>query len=159
MADHDIEVVRGALRSYHTAAGHRFDERAQCLGCGVTWMEHQVTPAPCPKASEPEPELEEPGPLASDAREPARAKRPGTAAKLELARALGRRIVAARERCGLRQADLIRRLGVECIQATLCQWENGHALPNALWLVRLAGALNVTTDWLLGIERQGGDPC
>ena len=39
-----------------------------------------------------------------------------------------------------------------CPRSNLSHWMNGHAEPGLFNLVRLATALGVSTDWLLGLQ-------
>jgi len=59
----------------------------------------------------------------------------------------------AREACGLSQAELAERIDLS-VEA-YGRLERGRVLPRAVTLVRIAGALNVTTDELLGCARDG----
>ena len=63
--------------------------------------------------------------------------------------ALGKRLRERREQAGLSQADVSRRTGI--IQRDISRLE--HGIKPALWadtLLRLADALECTTDYLLG---------
>lgn len=62
----------------------------------------------------------------------------------------GQRIKRLRESAGLTQADLAEAAGVPL--GTLRNWEQGTREPKAKILVRLARALGITTDELLGNE-------
>jgi len=65
----------------------------------------------------------------------------------------GDRVAGARERAGMSQADLARRLGVKL--KTLKAWENDTSEPRANKLSMMAGMLNVSLLWLLSGEGQG----
>lgn len=65
----------------------------------------------------------------------------------------GDRVAGARERAGMSQADLARRLGVKL--KTLKAWENDQAEPRANKLSMMAGLLNVSLMWLLAGEGEG----
>lgn len=55
--------------------------------------------------------------------------------------------------CGLSQGDLAERIGVQ--NYTIGNWERGRAEPSAELIVKLADALGVTADELLGRENYG----
>lgn len=59
------------------------------------------------------------------------------------------RLRAARERQGLNQTELGRLIGVE--QQQINRWESGRNVPNIETAVILARALEVTSDYLLGL--------
>ena len=51
---------------------------------------------------------------------------------------------------GKTQVDLAKHL---CVQkSTLCEWLNNHNEPNMKAIVDIAEYLNVSTDYLLGLE-------
>lgn len=52
---------------------------------------------------------------------------------------------------GWTQADLARRLGVT--RNGVNSWEQGLSMPSPAFLVELAKAFSVSTDYLLGVER------
>ena len=62
----------------------------------------------------------------------------------------GNRLKEARRARGLTQAELGRLVGVG--KSAISQYEHGLRLPETAILVRLAGALGVSADWLLGLE-------
>ena len=64
------------------------------------------------------------------------------------------RAKAARLRARLSQSELARRMHVS--PAWISHLERGSRLPSARLLVRLADALGVSTDYLLGRTRQPG---
>ena len=68
---------------------------------------------------------------------------------------LGERIVQARKRCGISQKDLAEELGVS--QQAIVFWERSTNTIRSDTLAKLAQALNVTSDELLGLKppRQG----
>lgn len=73
----------------------------------------------------------------------------------------GDRLLAARERAGLGQAELASKLGVR--DKTLAAWEEDLAEPRGNRLQMLAGMLNVSLRWLLtgigdDIEEPGAAP-
>ena len=62
----------------------------------------------------------------------------------------GDRVAGARERAGMTQTDLAKRLGVKL--KTLKAWENDLSEPRANKLSMMAGLLNVSLLWLLSGE-------
>lgn len=60
---------------------------------------------------------------------------------------IGERITEARERAGIKKADLARSLGIKPVNVT--QWENGTTRPDIERLPDIARQLNVTVEWLL----------
>jgi transcriptional regulator with XRE-family HTH domain len=76
----------------------------------------------------------------------------------EEAATFGDRVAAAREKIGLSQGDLARRLGVK--DKTILAWENDVSEPRANKLSMMSGVLNVSMRWLLtgeGEEVAGPD--
>lgn len=67
----------------------------------------------------------------------------------------GDRVAGARERSGMSQEDMARRLGVKL--KTIKAWENDLAEPRANKLSMMAGLLNVSLLWLLSGEGEGPD--
>jgi len=65
----------------------------------------------------------------------------------------GDRVAGARERAGMSQSDLAKRLGVKL--KTLKGWENDLSEPRANKLSMMAGLLNVSLLWLLSGEGDG----
>lgn len=65
----------------------------------------------------------------------------------------GDRVTGARERSGMSQSDLAKRLGVKL--KTLKAWENDLSEPRANKLSMMAGMLNVSLLWLLSGEGEG----
>jgi transcriptional regulator with XRE-family HTH domain len=61
---------------------------------------------------------------------------------------LAERVTLARERLGLNQSELARRAGLAV--AAVWQFEHGDRAPSVRSLSKLAEALGVSTDWLLG---------
>jgi len=68
---------------------------------------------------------------------------------------VGSRIRALRVEFDINQQTLAN--AVFIAQNTLSQYENGIALPGLEVVVRLAIALNTTTDFLLGLEDEFGN--
>jgi len=65
----------------------------------------------------------------------------------------GDRLAAAREKTGMDQKDLAKRLGIKL--STLKSWEEDWAEPRANKLQMLSGLLNVSLTWLLNGEGDG----
>ena len=65
---------------------------------------------------------------------------------------LGKRIVAHRKRLGLTQDRLAELLGVTA--QAVSKWENDQSCPDITMLPKLAEVFGITTDELLGIEKQ-----
>ncbi len=65
---------------------------------------------------------------------------------------LGKRIMANRKRLGLTQDQLAERLGVTA--QAVSKWENDQSCPDIGTLPKLAALFGVSTDELLGVERQ-----
>lgn len=63
---------------------------------------------------------------------------------------LGERIRSAREAIELSQADLARTLGLT--RAAVSLWEIGTSTPSVDNLTRIADALGVSIDWLVGVS-------
>lgn len=61
---------------------------------------------------------------------------------------LGRNIKVERTRCGLTQAQLAEKIG--SVEQTVGRWERGTAAPTIAMLCKVADALLVSTDALLG---------
>lgn len=61
---------------------------------------------------------------------------------------IGSRITKARKEINLNQKELAEKCGIT--EATLSRYENGLREPKSEIVVRMADALNVTTDYLLG---------
>lgn len=60
----------------------------------------------------------------------------------------------ARENSGLSQKDLAEQIGVA--KSTYSLYESGRREPNVLTIKKIAKALNVSTETLLGLEEQTG---
>ncbi len=69
---------------------------------------------------------------------------------------LGERLRQARERRGLSQAELARRIGAGVNQVP--RYENGQAEPSPMLLKRLARSLEITSDYLLGLADHPTQP-
>lgn len=57
-----------------------------------------------------------------------------------------------RKQKGITQKELATLTGLN--KVNICRWENGNAKPDNETILKLAKALNVTTDYLLGIDNQ-----
>ena len=66
---------------------------------------------------------------------------------------MGDRLAAARERAGLSEAELARKLGVRV--KTLTSWEADEREPRSNYLRTLSGVLGVSLIWLLTGEGDG----
>lgn len=63
---------------------------------------------------------------------------------------LGERICALRKERGWSQVELAKKLNVA--KQTVSNWENENIQPSIEMLVRLAKILDVSTDYLLGLD-------
>ena len=63
---------------------------------------------------------------------------------------LSEKVKLLRERVGLTQSDLARSLGLT--RSSVNAWEMGLSVPSTQYIVELAKAFNVSTDYLLGME-------
>jgi len=63
----------------------------------------------------------------------------------------GHRLKLARTHKRMKANQLIERLGIT--SSTYSNWENGVHMPNPLMVVQLARILDVTIDFLYGLER------
>lgn len=73
---------------------------------------------------------------------------------------IGANIAFAREKAGLKQQALADRLkgSPGGRVATVSDWERGERTPDAISLLKLANALNVSADWLLTGEGEMNAP-
>jgi transcriptional regulator with XRE-family HTH domain len=71
-------------------------------------------------------------------------------AHFSAAKEIGRRIAGILEAKGWRRTDLIRRSGLK--QASVYEWLRGEAEPRGEALSKIAQALEVSTDYLLGSD-------
>lgn len=60
------------------------------------------------------------------------------------------RIKSIREEQGMTQAGLASRLGIT--RSSVNAWEMGISVPSTQYVVGLASVLNVSTDYLLGVD-------
>ncbi len=63
---------------------------------------------------------------------------------------IGERIRALRDKTGVSQSELARKLGVT--RSSVNAWESGLSAPTAVYLVELSKFFHVSTDYLLGVE-------
>lgn len=63
---------------------------------------------------------------------------------------IGERIRQTREKNGLTQAALAKKLGIS--RSAVNAWELGVSVPSAQYLVELSRLFNVSTDYLLGLD-------
>lgn len=56
-----------------------------------------------------------------------------------------------RERSGMTQSDLARRLGIT--RSSVNAWEMGLSIPSTQYIVELAEIFKVSTDYLLDVEK------
>ena len=68
----------------------------------------------------------------------------------DLRRLIGERISAARKRARLSQEELAQRIGTH--NFTVSRYETGRMFPHLTLLRRMSKALNVSSDYLLGLE-------
>lgn len=68
---------------------------------------------------------------------------------------LGKQLKFLRESAQKSQQEVCNALNIE--QSTLANYENGKRIPKIDILIKLANYYNVTTDYLLGIEKSGGN--
>ncbi|MBR7081237.1 MAG: helix-turn-helix transcriptional regulator [Oscillospiraceae bacterium] len=61
------------------------------------------------------------------------------------------RIKVLREQRGYTQTELAKRLGIT--RASVNAWEMGISVPSTQYIVELAGIFNISTDYLLGVDR------
>ena len=61
------------------------------------------------------------------------------------------RIKQVRERNKMTQAELAKRIGIT--RSGVNAWEMGISVPSTQYLVELAQMFNVSTDYLLGVEK------
>ena len=63
---------------------------------------------------------------------------------------IGEQIRSLREKAGISQAELARRLTVT--RSSVNAWESGLSAPTAAYLVELSKLFHVSTDYLLGLD-------
>lgn len=64
---------------------------------------------------------------------------------------IGNNIKIIRKQIGLTQEELALHIGVT--PQAVSRWENGTGMPNISMVVPLAKTLNVSTDYLFGLEK------
>lgn len=64
-------------------------------------------------------------------------------------REFGRRLLACRERRHMNQTEFAEFVG--CAQAQISAWERARVMPNIENLADLARALDITSDYMLGL--------
>lgn len=69
---------------------------------------------------------------------------------------LAEKIKLLRERTSLTQADLARQMGLT--RSSVNAWEMGLSAPSTQYVVELAKAFDVSTDYLLGMEATASIP-
>lgn len=65
---------------------------------------------------------------------------------------IGHRLSKAREEAGYSQEAFAEKIG--CCAITISRWENGHTPMKVVDIIRITEALNMSADYLLGIEKQ-----
>lgn len=65
---------------------------------------------------------------------------------------IAERIKESREKNGLTQSSLAKKLGLS--RSAINAWEMGISVPSAQYLVELSKLFKVSTDYLLGIDRK-----
>lgn len=63
---------------------------------------------------------------------------------------IGENIRSLREKAGISQSELARRLSVT--RSSVNAWESGLSAPTAAYLVELSRQFHVSTDYLLGLD-------
>ncbi len=61
------------------------------------------------------------------------------------------KIKILREKCGITQSSLAKKLGIT--RSSVNAWEMGLSIPSTQYIVELALIFNVSTDYLLGLEK------
>jgi len=70
----------------------------------------------------------------------------------EYIKLIGKRIRTAREKAGLTQEKLAKKLGIG--KRTLINYENGRTEPTLSLLMKIADICNVDYNWLLALEKE-----
>ena len=77
-------------------------------------------------------------------------KREGDNIMLKELFSIAEKIKLLREKSGLTQSELARRLGLS--RSSVNAWEMGLSVPSTQYVVELAKTFNVSTDYLLGMD-------
>ena len=64
------------------------------------------------------------------------------------------KLAELRKEKGLSQVGLAQKLGVD--PSTIAKYETGDRLPDIFMLLKIADCFDVSTDFLLGLEDEGG---
>lgn len=72
---------------------------------------------------------------------------------IEYLTGIGKRLAQTREEAGYSQEVLAEKTG--CSVITISRWENGHTAMSVVDIIKVAHALKVSTDYLLGIAKSG----
>lgn len=65
---------------------------------------------------------------------------------------IGKKIKKLRKMSGITQADLARELGIT--RSSVNAWEMGVSLPSTMFVIKLSQIFQVSTDYLLDVERE-----
>lgn len=65
---------------------------------------------------------------------------------------IGERLRKEREEAGYSQEAFAEKIG--CCAITISRWENSHTPMKAVDIIKITEALNISADYLLGIEKQ-----
>lgn len=65
---------------------------------------------------------------------------------------IGKKIKKLRKTSGITQAELARELGIT--RSSVNAWEMGVSLPSTMFVIKLAQIFQVSTDYLLDVERE-----
>lgn len=65
---------------------------------------------------------------------------------------IGDQIRSLREKIGLSQSELARKLGVT--RSSVNAWESGLSAPTAVYLVEMSKLFHVSVDYILGLETE-----
>lgn len=65
---------------------------------------------------------------------------------------IGERLSKAREEAMYSQETFAEKIG--CCAITISRWENGHTPMKAADIIRISETLDISADYLLGIEKQ-----
>ncbi len=70
---------------------------------------------------------------------------------------IGERLRKIREEAGYSQEAFAEK--IDCCSITISRWENGHTSMKVADIIRITEALNVSADYLLGIEKEDDTLC